>query len=111
MRLRLRPLPGAEAAPPGRYRCRQPALGAVGVLRGYPRAMPKLSIYLPDHLYREARDRHLPLSALAREAVENALRSADRHEWAARMRARPHRPHEPVDVPAVLADVREEFGA
>lgn len=43
--------------------------------------MPKVSIYLPDGLYRKAQARQLPLSALAQQAVENALRESDRQEW------------------------------
>lgn len=69
-----------------------------------------MSVYLPDDLYREARDRHLPLSALTREAVENALRATDRQEWVARLRSRPRRLSGSVDVARVLADVREDFG-
>ncbi|HYT10568.1 MAG TPA: type II toxin-antitoxin system CcdA family antitoxin [Mycobacteriales bacterium] len=72
--------------------------------------MPKVSVYLPDDLYREVRARHLPLSALTRSAVEQALRAADRHDWVARVRSRPSRQERPVDTARVMADVREEFG-
>ena len=42
--------------------------------------MPEVSVYLPDELYRAAQERKLPLSALAQEAVERALRTSDRKE-------------------------------
>lgn len=66
--------------------------------------------YLPDDLYRRAREPRLPLSALTREAVESALRATDRQEWVARLRSRPRRVSGPVDAARVLADVREDFG-
>ncbi len=46
--------------------------------------VPKVSVYLPDELYREARMRQLPLSSLVQEAVERALRNSNRQEWVLR---------------------------
>lgn len=72
--------------------------------------MPKVSVYLPDELYRAAQERKLPLSALAQEAVERAIRTSDRKEWVARMRARAPLADEVIDTEAVLDEVREELG-
>jgi post-segregation antitoxin (ccd killing protein) len=72
--------------------------------------MPKVSIYLPDELYRAVQERKLPLSALVQEAVERAIRTSDRKEWVARMRARAPRTDVVIDTEAVLDEVREEFG-
>jgi post-segregation antitoxin (ccd killing protein) len=72
--------------------------------------MPKVSIYLPDETYRRAKDRGLPLSALAQEAVENALRVSDRITWVTRVRDRTDRTSDLVDTAALLDEVRQEFG-
>jgi post-segregation antitoxin (ccd killing protein) len=72
--------------------------------------MPKVSVYLPDELYRAAQERKLPLSALTQDAVERALRTSDRQEWVARVRARQPRTDATVDSAALLDDVRSEFG-
>lgn len=73
--------------------------------------MPKVSVYLPDDLYREVRARHLPLSALTQSAVEQALRASDRQDWVARVRSRPPRQDPVIDTSQLMAEVREEFGA
>lgn len=72
--------------------------------------MPKVSVYLPDDLYRAAQERKLPLSALTQEAVERALRTAELKDWVARMRARQRPGDLVIDSAALLAEVREEFG-
>ena len=72
--------------------------------------MPKVSVYLPDELYREARMRQLPLSSLVQEAVERALRNSDRQEWVVRVRSRPRRHDGVTDTALLLSSVREEFG-
>jgi post-segregation antitoxin (ccd killing protein) len=72
--------------------------------------MPKVSVYLPDELYRAAQERKLPLSALTQEAVEQALRKSELKEWVARMRARPPLTDVVIDTEAVLDEVRAEFG-
>jgi nitrogen-specific signal transduction histidine kinase len=72
--------------------------------------MPKVSVYLPDDLYRQARERDLPLSKLTQEAVERAIRTASLEDWIERVRSRPPRVRVDLDVHAVLDEVREEFG-
>ena len=72
--------------------------------------MPKVSVYLPDDLYRAAQERKLPLSALTQQAVEQALRTSELKEWVARVRARPRRCDITVDTAALLDEVRDEFG-
>ncbi len=49
-----------------------------------PWGMPKASVYLPDELYRRAREHDLPLSALMQQAFERALPRASLEEWIAR---------------------------
>jgi len=73
--------------------------------------MPKVSIYLPDELYRRARERNLSLSGLTQEAVERALRTSDVADWIAGERARPPRARRQVDVASLMDEVRGEFGA
>jgi post-segregation antitoxin (ccd killing protein) len=73
--------------------------------------MPKVSVYLPDDLYREAKAKGLPISALAQEAIERALRDNELQEWVAEARARPRRTHPIVDTTELMDEVREEFGA
>ena len=72
--------------------------------------MPKVSVYLPDDLYRAAQERKLPLSALTQQAVEQALRKSELKEWVARMRARAPLTDVEIDTEAVLDEVRAEFG-
>jgi hypothetical protein len=72
--------------------------------------VPKVSVYLPDELYREARMRQLPLSSLVQDAVERALRNSDRQEWILRLRSRPRRHEGVIDTAVLLSSVREEFG-
>jgi post-segregation antitoxin (ccd killing protein) len=73
--------------------------------------MPKVSVYLPDDLYRRARDRGLPISALAQHAIEDALRGDSNQRWIDAARQRPSRSSRQVDVSALLDEVREEFGS
>lgn len=79
-------------------------------LWGYTRGMPKVSIYVPDELYQEARAHELPLSSLTQQAIEQALATARTNEWVAKVRNRPARHRSRVDTPALLESVREEFG-
>lgn len=72
--------------------------------------MPKVSVYLSDDLYVEARAQGLSLSTLAQNAVEQALRAA-RTEWVQRVRSRPPRVTRPIDTKAALDAAREELGA
>lgn len=72
--------------------------------------MPKVSVYLPDDLYREARERNLPLSALTQDAVERAIRTAGLSEWIADMRTVPRRTSSQTSISDVMDDVRGDFG-
>ncbi len=54
-------------------------------------AMPKVSVYLPDVLYRRARERGLKLSALTQAAVEEQLASEPNTGWIRQVSARPPR--------------------
>jgi post-segregation antitoxin (ccd killing protein) len=72
--------------------------------------MPKVSVYLPDELYRKARERDLPLSALAQQAIEQALRRASLDEWIAHERSRPRRTTQAIDTSRLMEEVRDEFG-
>jgi len=72
--------------------------------------MPKVSVYLSDDLYRQARDRELPISALAQEAIEQALRRASLDDWIAHERSRPPRTTQVIDTARLMDEVRDEFG-
>ncbi len=72
--------------------------------------MPKVSVYLPDELYRKVRERDLPLSALAQEALEQALRRASLDEWITHERSRPRRTTQDIDTSRLMEEVRDEFG-
>lgn len=72
--------------------------------------MPKISVYLPDELYDEARAHRLPISALTQQAIEGALAAERTRDWVQRVRERPARCGTRIDTAAVLAEVREEFG-
>jgi post-segregation antitoxin (ccd killing protein) len=81
-----------------------------GGASGYPGVMPKVNIYLSDDLYVRAKERNLPLSALAQRAVEQALAQSELQSWITRLRSRPRRTVE-VNSAALLDQAREEFGA
>ena len=72
--------------------------------------MPKVSVYLSEDLYRRAKDQALPLSSIAQEAIESALRRKGTERWVTAMRSRP--PQEPldIDISAVMDEVRDDFG-
>lgn len=78
---------------------------------GYLRGMPKVSVYLPDDLYRAAQDQGLPVSSLAQEAIARELRRRRNEEWIAAVRRRAPRCREAVDTPDLMDQVRAEFGA
>lgn len=71
--------------------------------------MPKVNVYLPDDLYRRAKEQALPLSALAQRAIESALAQNDLQAWIRKLQDRPRRVVE-VDSAALLREVRDEFG-
>lgn len=87
-------------------------LPGVGVPWGYiqERHVPKVSVYLPDELYRRAREEGLKLSRLTRAAVEEALGGRPNDRWLDEVAARPRRLRETVDTSQLLADARDEFG-
>ena len=72
--------------------------------------MPKVSVYLSDDLYRRAKERSLPISSIAQQAIEAALQPRNGEEWAARMRARPPVARRDFDISELMAAVRDEFG-
>jgi post-segregation antitoxin (ccd killing protein) len=73
--------------------------------------MPKVSVYLPDELYRRARERGLKLSALTQAALEEALRDDANGPWIDAQRQRPRRVTSDFDTTELLGAVRDEFGA
>jgi post-segregation antitoxin (ccd killing protein) len=73
--------------------------------------MPKVSVYLPDDLYRAARDRNLSISALTQRAIEQELGVSVTNQWIDRVRSRPRRSVGTFDTSQVLDEVRGEFGA
>ncbi|MCL2781080.1 MAG: hypothetical protein FWD74_06260 [Actinomycetia bacterium] len=70
--------------------------------------MPKVSIYVPDVMYDEARRRELPLSQLAQRAFADAMANDANQEWIARARRRPVRATA-VGTDELMAAVAEEF--
>lgn len=73
--------------------------------------MPKVSVYLPDELYRAAREQSLSISALTQRAVQEALREQATNRWIDAVRSRPTRVHTVLDTIAALDEAQEEFGA
>lgn len=73
--------------------------------------MPKVSVYLPDDLYRAARDRQLSISALTQRAIEQELGVSTTNRWVDRVRSRAPRAVGEFDTAQVLDEVRSEFGA
>jgi post-segregation antitoxin (ccd killing protein) len=72
--------------------------------------MPKVSVYLPEELYREVKERRLPLSALTQEAIERSLDIERNREWVAAVRARPRRANVQTSMEELMDAVRGEFG-
>jgi post-segregation antitoxin (ccd killing protein) len=73
--------------------------------------MPKVSVYLPDDLYRSAKEHDLPISKLTQDALRRALEGKPNEAWVRRMRERlPGRCRE-FDTSALMDEVRDEFGA
>lgn len=73
--------------------------------------MPKVSVYLSQELYDRAKEQDLPISALAQEAIENALRRDDVNRWVERMRSKPPSGIADFDMSKLMDAVRGEFGA
>ena len=72
--------------------------------------MPKVSVYLPDELYRQARERGLSISRVTQDALYSVLRDASNDDWIDRAQARPPRLDRAVDTSRLLEEVRDEFG-
>lgn len=72
--------------------------------------MPKVSVYLPDELYRRARDHGLSLSSVTQEAVERRLSDDDNARWVERMGNIEPRTRAAIDTSELLDEVREGFG-
>jgi post-segregation antitoxin (ccd killing protein) len=72
--------------------------------------MPKVSVYLSQELYDRAKEQELPISALAQEAIENALRRDDVNRWVERMRNKPPSGIAEFDMSKLMDEVRGEFG-
>jgi post-segregation antitoxin (ccd killing protein) len=85
--------------------------GTLGAYRPDGTSLPKVSVYLPDELYRRAREERLPVSAITQAAIEEALRARDADAWVARVKARSPRPAPRLETSRLLDEVREEFGA
>lgn len=73
--------------------------------------MPEISVYLPDDLYRAAREQGLSISRLTQRAVQEALRQQATDRWIDAVRNRPTRVHTVLDTTATLDEAREDFGA
>lgn len=73
--------------------------------------MPKVSVYLPDDLYRRAKEHDLPISKLAQDAIRDALEGDRNRAWIERALSRPPRTTRRVDISALMDEVRDEFGA
>lgn len=72
--------------------------------------MLKISVYLPDHLYRQARERGLSISRIAQDAIERELRGVANADWIAHVSARPPRTTPKIDTSQLLDVTRDEFG-
>jgi post-segregation antitoxin (ccd killing protein) len=72
--------------------------------------VPKVSVYLPDELYRRAREQGLRLSALTQAAVERELERDPNARWIAQVADRPARCEVAVDTSQLVDEVREAFG-
>jgi post-segregation antitoxin (ccd killing protein) len=68
-------------------------------------------VYLPDELYRRAREQGLKLSAVTQAAIEQELERAPNAAWIRQARERPPRTSARIDTAQLLADVREDFGS
>ena len=73
--------------------------------------MPKVSVYLPDELYRRAREQGIKLSAVTQAAIERELADDPNATWVARVRDREPRVDHEIDTTRLLEEVRDEFGA
>jgi len=78
---------------------------------GHTGGIPKISVYLPEVLYRAARDEQLPISALTQHAIEEALRARVTDRWVEQVGSRAPRLRRSIDTAAAVHAARDEFGA
>lgn len=71
--------------------------------------MPKVSVYLPDELYRRARELRLPVSALTQAAIQREIERDPNADWIERVRDRPARSGAELEASELMAAVREDF--
>lgn len=71
--------------------------------------MPKVSVYLPDHLYRLAKERNLSISKITQRAIEQHTAKMPIDDWVEMMRGRPRLVSDDVDVSELMDAVRAEF--
>jgi post-segregation antitoxin (ccd killing protein) len=70
--------------------------------------MPKVSVYVPDAMYDELRRRRLPVSHLAQQAFDAALRDDSNQAWIERATSRSSR-FTSLPTEDLMARVDEEF--
>jgi post-segregation antitoxin (ccd killing protein) len=73
--------------------------------------MRKVTVYLPDELYRRAREQGVKLSAITQAALERELAVDPNAGWVEVVRAREPRVDQLVDTSRLLDEVRDEFGS
>jgi post-segregation antitoxin (ccd killing protein) len=73
--------------------------------------MRKVTVYLPDELYRRAREQGVKLSAITQAALERELAVDPNAGWVEAVRAREPRVDQLVDTSRLLDEVRDEFGS
>jgi post-segregation antitoxin (ccd killing protein) len=71
--------------------------------------MPKVTVYLPDDLYQQARERGLPVSTLAQQALEQAIARDRATAWVTAVESRPPRVKRRLDTSTLMDQVRDEF--
>ncbi len=71
--------------------------------------MARLNIYVPDDLAAQAKDAHLNVSALARAAITQALKSRETDTWLAQL-PQPARTVSHENAMAALDEARNELG-
>jgi post-segregation antitoxin (ccd killing protein) len=73
--------------------------------------MPKVSVYIPDDLYDAVRRHSISVSTVSQKALQAEVRRHASADWINQVRSRPLRTTKRIDAAALLADVRDEFGA
>jgi post-segregation antitoxin (ccd killing protein) len=71
--------------------------------------VPKVSVYLPDELYRRAREQGLKLSALTQAAIERELEQDPNARWIQQVTDRPPRCEVLLDTSRLIDEVRQAF--